>query len=79
MENKRVRIALRTTEILLLVSFAAISLFACSYNEKCPMHNINSTGTGNQKYTDGGAHRWAEYKCPGFLTEREHTFWVQCD
>jgi hypothetical protein len=79
MENKRVRIALRTTAILMLVSFAAISLFACSYNATCPMHNTNCTGTGNQKYTDGGQRHWAEYQCPGMQSERAHTFWVQCD
>lgn len=78
-KRQTVRILLFGTAALLLLSLSAIGLFACPYNATCPMHGTNCTGTGNQKYTDGGQHHWAEFQCPGRGSEAAHTFWVQCD
>jgi hypothetical protein len=67
--------------VLVMILASAMMVYACDYYATCPMHGINSTGTGRTRYTDGGQHMWAEYSCPGNhqLGEEPHTFWVQCN
>jgi hypothetical protein len=72
----------RTIAVTLLVLILAGTLVAyasCDYYARCPMHDINSTATGQTKYTNGGAHMWAEYHCPGLQSEAPHNFWVECE
>jgi hypothetical protein len=79
MERKMVRLVLVESIALVIITLATVGVTACDNSAKCPQHDIDSKATGKQKYTDGGQKHWAEYKCPGFQNDPEHTFWVQCD